>query len=237
MLDNNFNYNYQNILDYYKLVSNNVNQIQDDKETNFVFKDRDNMVSWNALKFSELLDKNYGIHIIQKENNQCSFFVATELNILIDNKEFQNKSIATMSINELSKIYENDKDNFIFTLNEIKYLKAYESKYKVNLIKNNSVDGSKLIEYYSKCKKKLKEDIGTKIIIQKEFSSILYKFIFQVTSNDFEDLIETQELEGWDYFYVIPEEKIGNGKKYIYSIKNGFNFDFMKKENDSIEIL
>ena len=87
-----------------------------------------------------------------------------------------------MSINELSKIYENDKDNFIFTLNEIKYLKAYESKYKVNLIKNNSVDESKLIEYYSKCKKKLKEDIGTKIIIQKEFSSILYKFIFQVTS-------------------------------------------------------
>lgn len=237
LLENSLNYNYQNILEYYKLVSNNINQIQDDNETNFVFKDRDNMVSWNTLKFSELLDKNYGIHIIQKKNNQSSFFVMTEMDILIDNKEFQNRSIATMGINKLNKVYETDKDNFIFTLNEIKYLKAYESKYKVNLIKNNSVDGSKLIECYSKYIKKLKEDIGTKIIIQKEFSSILYKFIFQVTSNDFEDLIETQELEKVGYFHIIPEEKIGNGEKCIYSIINGFNFDFMKKENNSVEIL
>lgn len=237
LLGNILNYSYQNVLDYYGLVSDNINQIQDDKETNFIFKDRDNVVSWNTLKFSELLDKNYGIHIIQKKNNQCSFFVATKMDILIDNKEFQNRSIETMGLDELSKIYENDENNFIFTLNEIKYLKNYELEYGAKLIKNNSVDGSKLIECYDKCIKKHKKDIGAKIIIQKEFSSILYKFIFQVTGNDFDDLIETQELNKVGYFYVIPEEKIGNGGKYIYSMKNGFNHDFMKKENDSVKIL
>ena len=239
LLDNNLNYNYQNVLDYYGLVSNNINKIQDDKETNFIFKDRDNMVSWNTLSFSELLDKNYGIHIIQKKNNQYSFFVATEMDILIDNKEFQNRSIETIGLDELSKIYENDENNFIFTLNEIKYLKDYQSKYGVNLIKNNSINGSKLIECYIKCIKKLEKDIGAKIILQKEFSSILYKFIFQVTGNEpeFEELIITQELKKRGYFYVIPEDKIGNCEEHIYSMKNGFNFDFMKKENDSVKIL
>ncbi|MEN4019018.1 MAG: hypothetical protein PQ968_11360 [Methanobacterium sp.] len=239
LLENNLNYNYQNVLDYYELISNNINQIQDDKETNFIFKDRDNVVSWNTLKFSELLDKNYGIHIIQKKNNQYSFFVATKMDILIDNKEFQNRSIETMSLDELSKIYENDENNFIFTLNEIKYLKNYESEYKVNLIKNNSVDGAKLIECYSKCIKKLKKDIGAKIILQKEFSSILYKFIFQVTGNEleFEELKITQGLDCRGFFCIIPEDKIGNGEEYIYSIKKGFNFDFMIKENDLVGIL
>lgn len=236
-LENNLNYNYKSVLNYYELVSSNINHVQDDKETNFIFKDRDNINSWNTLKFSELLDKDYGIHIIQKKNNQYSFFVATKLNILIDNKEFQNKSIETMSINTLSKLYENDMKNFIFTLNEIKYLKAYENKYNVALIKDNSVNGVELIKCYDKCIKKFKKDIGAKIIIQKEFSSILYKFIFQVTSNDFDDLIETQELDKVGYFYVIPERKIGSSENCIYSMENGFNFEFMKNENDSVEIL
>jgi len=194
-------------------------------------------MSWNTLKFSELMDKNYGIHIIQKKNNQYSFFVAINMDILIDNKEFQNKSIETMSLGELSKIYENDEDNFIFTLNEIKYLKNYESKYGVNLIKNNIVNGTKLIECYDKCIEKLKKDIGAKKIIQKEFSSILYNFIFQVTINNPEEFVETQGLDKKGFFFVIPKDKIGNGEKCIYSINNGFNFDFIKKENDSVEIL
>jgi CRISPR-associated endonuclease/helicase Cas3 len=237
LLENNLNYNYQNVLDYYELISNNINQIQDDKETNFIFKDRDNVVSWNTLKFSELMDKNYGIHIIQKKNNQYSFFVATAIDIITDNKNLKIPPIETINLCKLRKIYKNNKDKFIFTLKEIKYLKKYESEYGVKLIKNNSVDGAKLIECYNKCVEKLKKDIGAKIILQKEFSSILYKFIFQVTGNDFDDLIETQELDKVGYFYVIPERKIGNGEKCIYSMKNGFNFDFMKNENDSVKIL
>ena len=236
LLESNLNYNYQNVLDYYGLVSSNINDVQDDKETNFIFKDRDNINSWNTLKFSELLDKNYGIHIIQKKDNQYSFFVAAEIDILIDNKEFQNRSIETIGFDELIKIYKNREDNFIFTLNEIKHLKNYELEYGINLIKNNSVDGSKLVECYKKCIKRVKKDVGAKLILQKEFSSILYKFIFQVTSNDFNDLVETQELTKIGYFYIIPKEKIGNGEKCIYSMKNGFNFDFMKNENDSVEI-
>lgn len=238
LIDNNINYNYQNVLDYYELISNNINKIQDDKELNFVFKDRDNMISWNTLKFSELLDKNYGIHIIQKKKNQYSFFVAIEMDILIEDEGFQNKSIEQMDVAEIKEVYKSNKNNFIFTLNEIEYLKNYNYEYGANLIKNNSVDGAKLIECYEKQIKDFKNDIGAKKILQKEFSSILHKFIFQVSGNEpeFNDLIETQELKKIGYFNVIPNEKIGNGEKCIYSMKNGFNFDFMKNENDSVEI-
>lgn len=237
LLDNNVNCNYQNVLDYYELISNSINKIQDDKELNFVFKDRDNMISWNTLKFSELLDKNYGVHIIQKKNNQCSFFVATGLNILIDDKEFQNKSIEYLAIDKIEEVYESNKNNFIFTLNELKYLKDHESRYNAKLIKNNIVDGTKLMECYSKYIEKLKQDIGAKKIIQKEFSSILYKFIFQVMINNPKDFVESQGLDKKGFFFVIPKDKIGNGEKCIYSIEKGFNFNFIKNEKDMVEII
>lgn len=238
LIDNNLNYNYLNVLDYYGLISNNINQIQDDKETNFIFKDRDNVTSWNTLKFSEILDKNYGIHIIQKKNDQYSFFVSTEINILIGDDKSQSKSIEQMNIDEIKEFYRTNEDNFIFTLNEIEYLKNYESQFGVNLIRNNCVNGTKLIACYKKLINELKKDFGTKKILQKEFSSILYKFIFQVTGNEpeFEELISTQELEKIGYFYVISESKIGNTENNIYSMINGFNFDFIKKKDDSVEI-
>jgi CRISPR-associated endonuclease/helicase Cas3 len=231
------NYSYENVLDYYKAVSDNLNEIQDNKEENFVFMDRNNLESWNRLKYSELMDKHYGVHIIHNKNLNCSFFVSSTIDILINNDWLEGKSIESINLEELNEFYKNHKYEFIFTFNEIKYLKGYESKHRVHIIKNNHVDGKQLIECYEKCTNKLKKDFGTKKIIQKEFSSILYKFIFQVTGNDFNDLIETQELKKLGYFYVIPEEKIGDSEGHIYSMKNGFNFDFMKKENDSVGIL
>ncbi|MDO5836356.1 MAG: CRISPR-associated helicase Cas3' [Methanobacterium sp.] len=241
LLGNNLNYDYSNVLDYYRLISNNINRIQDNKETNFVFSDRDkNITSWNTLKFSELTDKDYGVHIIKKKNNQYSFFVAIRMDILNDNGGLKDKSIEQMDVDEIKDFYKKNEDNFIFTLNEIKYLKNYKSEYGVNLIKNNSVDGVKLIECYEKLIKEFRKDIGTKKILQKEFSSILYKFIFQITGNEleFENLIISQELEkvGSSYFHIIPPNKIGDGENCIYSLKTGFNFDYLKKENDSVKI-
>lgn len=234
LLDNYINYDYGHVLDYYNAISSNINKIQDENQENFVIVDRNNVKCWNRLKYSKLLDKYYGIHIIQNKGNQYSFFAATNIDILTDNKKLKIKSIESINMEKLRKIYEDkdNKDKFIFTFKEIKYLKKYESKYGVNLITNNSVDGSKLINCYIKCIEKLKKNIEAKKILQKEFSSILYKFIFQVTGNEleFEELKIDQELECRGFFCIIPENKIGNGEKYIYSIENGFNFDFIKKK-------
>ena len=236
LLENYINYDYGHVLDYYNAISSNINKIQDENQENFIIVDRNNIKCWNRLKYSKLLDNQYGIHIIQSKANQYSFFVATTIDILTDNEELKIKSIESINMEKLSKIYENNKDKFIFTFKEIKYLKKYEFRYGVNLIRNNSVDGSKLINCYIKCIEKLKKNIEAKKILQKEFSSILYKFIFQVTGNkrEFEELKITQDLECRGFFCIIPEDKIGNGEKYIYSIEKGFNFDFIKNENDSV---
>jgi CRISPR-associated endonuclease/helicase Cas3 len=229
LIENNPNYNYENVLKYYESVSNDINQIQDEKEENFVFMDRNNIESWNKLRYSEIND-NQGIHIIQNKGNQCSFFVSNPLNIFVEDKFPQNLTmIEFLKPEELNEIYENNGKRFIFTSNELNYLKKYESECGVRIIKGNILDGSDLIECFSKQIEKFKKDFGSKKIIQKEFSSILHKFIFQVSGNDLENLIKTQDLDKRGYFHVIPEKKIGEGEDKIYSIKTGFNFDFMKK--------
>lgn len=224
------NYRYTHVLDYYNAISTNINQIQDKNEENFVFMDRNNLEYWNRLRYSDLTDKNYGIQIIQN-NIQYSFFVATEIGIPIIKKLPNNNTIEAMTPTEFSKIYKNNEKKFVFTSNEINYLKNYEKEYNVRIIKNNNIDGSELIKCYEKYIKKFEKYFSAKKIIQKEFSSILYKFIFQVVGDKHEDLVETQGFIKIGYFYVIPNEKIGEDVKKIYSLKNGFNFDFME-END-----
>ena len=234
IIGENPNYNYKNVLDYYEKVSQNINYIQDEKEENFVFMDRNNIDSWNQLKYSDLLDSHYGIHIIQNNGFQCSFFVETKINIFVDNKFSQKLVIESMEPEELDEIYKNNEKKFVFTSNELNYLKRYESRYGVRIIKNNAIDGSELIKCYFEEIEKFKEDFGAKKILQKEFSSILYKFIFQVTGDEheFEDLIKTNGFTKVGFFYTIPEEKIGNGENKIYSVETGFNFDFMKLQEE-----
>ena len=229
------NYNYKNVLNYYEKVSQHINHIQDKKEENFVFMDRNNIDSWNQLKYSDLLDSHYGVHIIQNKGFQCSFFVETKINIFVDNNSSQKLVIDSMEPEELDEIYKNNEKKFVFTSNELNYLKRYESKYGVRIIKNNTIDGSELIKCYFEEIEKFKEDFGAKKILQKEFSSILYKFIFQVTGDEreFEDLIGTNGFTKVGFFYIIPEEKIGKGENKIYSVETGFNFDFMKLQEEN----
>jgi len=185
--------------------------------------DRNNLESWNTLKYSQLMDK-HGIHIIQNKVEQSSFYVSSFIDVLINSERLKDKTIESMSPDELEELYEKHKDEFIFTLNELKYLKNYGA----HIITNNSIDGTELINCYKKSIEEVQENFGAKKILQKEFSSILYKFIFQVSGNDLDDFIITQDLDKVGYFHIIPEEKIGEGDDCIYSMKNGFNFDFMK---------
>ncbi len=232
-LDNFLNYSYEHVLDYYNAVSRKLNEIHDSKEDNFVIMDRNNLESWNTLKYSQLVDK-HGIHIIQNKDNECSFYVSSTIDILINSEWLKNKTIESMNSGELEKSYEKHGDEFIFTLNELKYLK---DRYGIRIIKNNIVDGTELINYYKNSIEEVQKDFGAKKLLQKEFSSILYKFIFQVSVNDLDDLIATQDLDKVGYFHIIPEGKIGDGEECIYSMKNGFNFDFMKNEDDLAKIL
>lgn len=231
ILDKFLNYSYTHVLDYYNAVSRNLNKIQDSKEDNFVIMDRNNLESWNTLKYSQLTDK-HGIHIIQNKVEQSSFYVSSFIDVLINSEWLKDETIESMSPDALEELYEKHKDEFIFTLNELKYLKNYGS----HIITNNSIDGTELINCYKKSIEEVQEDFGAKKILQKEFSSILYKFIFQISGNDLDDFIITQDIDKVGYFHIIPEEKIGEGDDCIYSMKNGFNFDFMKNEEDSAVI-
>lgn len=231
ILEKNSDYSYGHVLDYYSLVSDNVNVIQDEKEDEFIFMDRNNLESWNKLEYSSILDSNYGIHIIQNKGNiPCSFFVEGDIKIPISDEIKFDKTFKSMHIHELNEIYKNYPDNFVFTNKEINYLKDYELKHGVHIIIKNSIDGSKLIKCYLNCFRKVKNDFNKKKIIQKEFSSILYKFIFQVAGKDLEDIIIGQDLKKIGYFYLIPKEKIGEEEDKLYSLKNGFNFDFSKSQ-------
>ena len=125
LFENNKDYKYNNVLDYYNSVSQNINLIQDANEKNFVFMDRNNIESWNKLKYTDLRDNHYGIHIIPHNNNQSSFFVATKMDIYVNSKLILNKTIEFMDIEQLNEVYKNNPNNFIFSLNEINFLKRY----------------------------------------------------------------------------------------------------------------
>jgi len=132
----------------------------------------------------------------------------------------------------MKELYEENPKKFNFSYNEITYLKDCAKEHGINLIQKNKIIGSNLIELYTKMYNESSKDFVTKKIIQKEFSSILYKFIFQVADNDIEDIISSEKLKPVGYFFVIPEDKIGNNINDIYSLESGFNFNFELEEHD-----
>ena len=127
-----------------------------------------------------------------------------------------------MEINEIEQLYENNKDYFLFSFNEIKYLKD-----KNNIILGNNIVGSALLEFYKQELNKFDFDDYTNYkIFKKEFSSILNKFIFNITLNKEELKSEIEDdLELFAYFYIIPKDKIGEEENDLYSINEGFNYN------------
>lgn len=261
ILENNLNYNYDDILGYYKKVSERINSDQGEKNKNLIKNDAKNIEHWNRCIYSKIQDdKINGIHLINEKFESYSFFVSTNQNICINSLDF-GKEFENMSINDLKnlesdfnsqnifklvngeRIKVKSRDEFekqlIFSINELIYLKQKSEKYKhfnLKLIIKNKVDGSEVLRLYKTIYKEIKDDINQKRILRREFSSILNKFIFQSLVFDFEKLRDSFNLKKFGFFYIINSEFIGETSDNIYSLKTGFNFDYCDDIHD-FEIL
>lgn len=221
LFDDYHDYQYENIIDYYSKVSEDINILEDTKEDNFIFNDRNNIHFWNNLEFSKLQDKD-GIHIIYNDLNQYSIFIPVSMNILHEFNE--SYDFDKISDEDLMELYCNNENNFVFSLNELEFLRKIQKSESYTFIKNSCIDGRELIEYYKNIIFESKKDINTLKIIQKEFSSILNKFIVNLNINNHEidDKIRL-EFEKIGYFYIMDEEYIGDDEDKIYSIDRGLN--------------
>ncbi|MBE6140120.1 MAG: CRISPR-associated helicase Cas3' [Firmicutes bacterium] len=222
LFSNTLDYNYNDIKKYYDNVSSNINNLMDDKEQEFIINDRENIKHWNLMEYSKLNEID-GINIIDNKLNQYSIFIPINIGIFNDKPNFEN--IHDIDDKELENLYLENKKNFVFSQNEIKYLKNIEKNENYVIFNKLMINGNNLIKYYKNLIENSKEDYIQSKILKKEFSSILYKFIINISIGD-EDLelkIETFEKIG--YFYVLPLELVGNSEEELYSIKFGFNYN------------
>lgn len=222
LLSNNLNYNYENIKQYYEEVSLNINRIVDENDDDFRYTDRENIKRWNLMEYSKL-NKDDGINIIDNNLKQYSIFIP--INIEIFNEKMDFESLNDIDNEDLERIYESNKKNFVFSFNELKFLKDIGEINNHVLFNGLTINGSELIDYYVSLIENVKNDYLQTRIIKKEFSSILYKFIINVSINndDLESKIETFEKIG--FFYILPSELIGDSEDELYSIKLGFNYN------------
>lgn len=223
ILENKLNYKYSDILKYYDNVSDNINNLEDKKEDNFLFNDRDNIKNWNRLNYSKLQDKNNGIHIINNNLNQYSIFIPINMKIFFElDIPFNFES---MTINEFESFYKTYENNFIFSLNELKFLKNKQDGSNFRFIENNYINGGELLEFYKNFLNSFKNEDFNKIkIIEKEFSSILNKFIINVSINSEDINDKLTSFEKFGYFLILPIEYIGDTEESLYSKKKGFNY-------------
>lgn len=216
-------YNYKDILEYYDNVSKNINNLEDKKEDNFLFNDRDNIKNWNNLEYSKLQDKNDGIHIINNQLNQYSVFVPIKMKIFFGLNNIFNFEEYNML--DLKKFHENNKDNFIFSFNELKFLKDKQKYSSHVFIENNLINGCELIKFYMEfINNFIKFDFNGVKIIEKEFSSILNKFIINISINNEEIEQKLDSFKKFGYFRILPIEYIGDDEYALYSEKRGFNY-------------
>jgi len=136
-----------------------------------------------------------------------------------------------MSAEEVKKI--NEQEIFTFSSDEIIYLKGKEREYGIRVFDENNVLGENVLELY----KKMKEDAVRyqKKIVQAEFSSILNKFIFQILiPKGFKE--DSIKLEKIDFFFVLPEENVGDDPDKIYSLQRGFRHERIEEIFKEYEI-
>ena len=228
LINRNSNYSFNDICEYYKNISTLINSNNDLKEkTNFV--DWDNIKFLNKALYSKLLDENTGVHIINNQE-QFSIFISAEVPIYYDNsKLYEYENIFDYLYDDnFNDFYNQNKSSFIFSLNELKYIKYINENSKWQLYHNNMVNGSSLLSYYKFLFEEIdKNDFNRHKIIKKIFSSILYKFFIIIFVNYYDDLfLEISEnLEKFDFFYILDENNIGDDDSCFYSLKTGFNFN------------
>ncbi|AMK14950.1 CRISPR-associated helicase/endonuclease Cas3 [Methanobrevibacter olleyae] len=221
LLNNSLNYSFSNINEYYANVSNLINCIHDEEEKSH-FIDRDNIKYLNKMKFSKLMDKNTGINIIDTGQDQFSIFICTDVSIFSEDLE---TNIFDLDDESMELFYQKNKEKSIFSLNEIKFIKNLE--YDEELYGFNRIHGESILNYYTSLLKTIdkKNDYFQFKLLQKEFSSIFYKFIINISINSYEDLYsEINSLKLIDYFRILPKDKIGDTEFKFYSLEKGFNY-------------
>ena len=228
LLKRDLNYNYVNILNYYRFLSEDINRILDENDENFILSDRENIKNWNHSIFSKLNDKNYGINIINNKLRQYACFIEANVNIFVDDEISFNYE--NCNILELTKQFKKlSPSKFVFSLKELIFIKEISNNWKI--IEENTINGKQLLEYYKFCKVN-SSSLNQKLLTRIEFSSIINKFTINIALNDKELEDEICILENIDYFYVIPTNKIGEDEDSLYSMKTGFNYN-----SDLIKIL
>ena len=230
LFKNSLNYDYSHICDYYNNVSELINNINDKRYENFVSNDRENIQFFNSAEFSRLLDSERGIHIINNDRKQFSIFISLDLDVMVNSVENEflikfNKSIFDFDFNkntDFKKFYERYKKGFIFSINELNFIK------EKGLYKDNKVLSDSVLEYYRSIYHK-KNDYNHYNIIQKEFSSILYKFLINVSINSYNSILfsKIDSLEQLGFFYILEKKDIGNEETSLYSVDKGFNFNLI----------
>ena len=112
------------------------------------------------------------------------------------------------------------------TLNELKFIKTID--FEEELYGFNCIHGDSLLNYYKFILNNTdKENNYFHFrLLQKEFSSIFYKFIINVSLNSNDNLFSEidEELEKIGYFYVLLDDKQGDGEYDWYSLEKGFNY-------------
>ena len=233
ILNNSVNYSYNDIVNYYNNVSDNINLLEDEKQDNFIDNDRKNIVNWNLVHYSNLQD-NDGIHIIDSNLNQFSVFIPAKLNIFTE--PMDDLYNVEMSLKGIEKLYSEDKNKFIFSYNELEFLKQKQKESDYKFIENNFIDGGELIKFYKEYLSNSRNmNFDYYKIIRKEFSSVINKFIVNITINDKElvDKIldeDDGDFEKLSYFYIMDKELIGDDDYSLYSIKTGLNYNFVNVE-------
>ncbi|WP_040682285.1 CRISPR-associated helicase/endonuclease Cas3 [Methanobrevibacter boviskoreani] len=227
LIEKSANYTFEDISDYYDNVSDLINLHNNENESKFNFIDRDNIIFLNNAEYSKLLDKETGIHLIDNNQEQFSIFICTDLNIFTESLKIEeNFNIwKKLEDNNFIEFYKENKKDFIFSINELRYIKYISSKTNKKLYHENKIIGKNLLEYYKSLFKNRNKNHDYYKLIKKEFSSILYKFMINITINKYDQLYE--KINEWDkfkFFYILDEENIGDGEEFFYSLNKGFNF-------------
>ena len=221
LFEKNMNYKYLDILEYYDNISNNINNMEDEKNQQRFFNDRDNIVRWNNFEYSKL-NEDDGIHIIDNKFMKYSIFIPTNIKIFVNQLD-EYFNFEKSSDKELMRIYNENKDKFIFSFNELKFLKFHFNHSDYNFINSNYIIGEEFIKYYERILNNIDDFNGFKII-KKEFSSILNKFLINVSINNEEvqDKVIC-DFKKIDYFYILDKEYLGDDEESLYSIEKGLN--------------
>lgn len=215
----NSNYQFEDILNYYDNVSKDINEIFDAMDQSFIRNDRKNIEFWNKMKYS-YIQKPEGIHIIHNDLNQYSLFIPLNLKIYEDSLNL-NKTIEDMDSDELISVYGDYESEFIFSLNEILFLKDFGDC----LIEGDYVIGENIVDIFQSMIEEAKSNFSQKLLVQKKFSSILNNFLVNIAVNNqnLEDKIK--ELDRAGYFYILEKNMIGDSEEDIYSEEYGFNLN------------